>query len=90
MIIAEKKWRKDVMYNAGKPTWLRLTFFANLFTLLPLPGNLSLQSSLSLSPTVIPLTFLPEGNGKNVRPESTALTDMQAFHKGRDLVVLRA
>ena len=51
-------------------------FFGNLSTLLPLPGNLSLQSSLSLSPTVIPLTFLPEGNGKNVRPESSAVTGM--------------
>ena len=47
-----------------------------LFTILPLPDDLSLPASLTLSPVVIPLTFLPEGNSENVRPECSAATGL--------------
>jgi hypothetical protein len=41
-----------------------------------------------LSPTLIPLTFLPEGNGKDVGPEGGAASSLQAFYERCYLIVL--
>jgi len=43
-----------------------------------------------LSPALIPLTFLPEGNGKDVRPECRTASGLQAIHERCYLVVLSA
>jgi len=50
--------------------------------------KLPLPCSLLLSPKLIPLTFLPEGNGKNVGPKRRTAPGLQTLHIRCYLVVL--
>jgi hypothetical protein len=86
-----KTVRRNGRYNdPGKPTESQLICVRNISGHLSLCSNLSLPCSLPFSPALIPLAFLPEGNGKDVRPECSAATSLQTFHKRHDLVVLDA
>ncbi|SRR5229473_7143900 len=86
----DKTRRGNTRHSPDQPTESQLTGNRNLSCRLFLRPNLHLPCSLLLSPMLIPLTFLSEGNSKNVRPEGSAASSLQAFHESRYLIVLSA